>query len=146
MVALQRSSGESFTIIIFTIMFAYYDESLFLQLLYPYFDFMSSSEKPENVVNYPVQLVNYPVQHLKVVEISGYCGGTIELELVKYFLENAVSLKKIIVDPRFPLTSEEPVYNYHGRSNKVQMEHEGRRCAKQQLVGIIPSHVTLEIL
>ncbi|CAI9105142.1 OLC1v1004001C1 [Oldenlandia corymbosa var. corymbosa] len=53
-----------------------------------------TNREPENVVY-------YPVQHLRVVEIIGYRGRSIELDLVKYFLESAVSLKKIIVDPRF---------------------------------------------
>ncbi|CAI9117695.1 OLC1v1019146C1 [Oldenlandia corymbosa var. corymbosa] len=46
-----------------------------------------ASRESENVVN-------YPVRHLRVVEISQFRGRSIELELIKYFLENASSLRK----------------------------------------------------
>lgn len=39
-----------------------------------------------------------PLHHLKVLRLCGYYGRTSELELVRYFLENAIALEKIIVD------------------------------------------------
>ncbi|CAI9099976.1 OLC1v1036880C1 [Oldenlandia corymbosa var. corymbosa] len=43
--------------------------------------------------------INYSVQYLKVVEMYGYNGYTIEVDLIKWFLKNVVSLEKISVDP-----------------------------------------------
>ncbi|XP_055835695.1 uncharacterized protein LOC129904179 [Solanum dulcamara] len=45
------------------------------------------------------KVLSYPLHHLKVVRLYGYYGRTSELELVRYFLENAIALEKIIVDP-----------------------------------------------
>ncbi|XP_027090523.1 uncharacterized protein [Coffea arabica] len=47
---------------------------------------------------------NYPHQHLKVVKISGYYGRKSEVELINYFLEIAIALENIIVDPHEELT------------------------------------------
>ncbi|CAI9109050.1 OLC1v1008787C1 [Oldenlandia corymbosa var. corymbosa] len=88
------------------------------------------------------------VQHLKVVEIHGY-RGRIELGLAKYFLKKAVSLEKFIVDPRYQYTIREGEPWYEGinvRGRQEAIADDGRRCAKDQLSGLIPSHVTLQIL
>ncbi|XP_050220780.1 F-box/FBD/LRR-repeat protein At5g53840-like [Mercurialis annua] len=42
---------------------------------------------------------NSPHEHLKRVEIVGYCGCAIEHELARYLVENAVKLEKIIISP-----------------------------------------------
>ncbi|KAF5741517.1 F-box/FBD/LRR-repeat protein [Tripterygium wilfordii] len=40
-----------------------------------------------------------PHQCLKVVELVGFVGRTMEIEMITYFIENAVMLEEIIVDP-----------------------------------------------
>ncbi|CAI9088303.1 OLC1v1022603C1 [Oldenlandia corymbosa var. corymbosa] len=49
-------------------------------------------------------VVNYPLQHLRVIEMSQCRGRSIEFELVKYLLKNAISLE-ITVDPRHKMAS-----------------------------------------
>ncbi|CAI9105143.1 OLC1v1004002C1 [Oldenlandia corymbosa var. corymbosa] len=101
-----------------------------------------TNREPENVVY-------YPVQHLRVVEIIGYRGRSIELDLVKYFLESAVSLKKIIVDPCFKEVEhcgENWSCDLETLTVEAEVTNAARRWAKQQLVGLVPSHITLQIL
>jgi hypothetical protein len=47
--------------------------------------------------------VNCPHYYLKVVEIGGYYGGSSAFELAMYFIENAMILEKIIIDPLIPI-------------------------------------------
>ncbi|CDP07614.1 unnamed protein product [Coffea canephora] len=88
---------------------------------------------------------SFPLQHLKVVELLGYYGRRSELELVEYFLENAIVLEKLIIDPRdprnvtFPKTRKE-------RKQEKKREKLARICAKQQIEGLIPSHIEFSIL
>ncbi|CAI9089580.1 OLC1v1024171C1 [Oldenlandia corymbosa var. corymbosa] len=133
-------------------------------------------------------VVDCPLQHLRVVEISQYRGRSIEFELVQYLLKNAISLEKIIVDPRFKMASfggndwlllesgtvdgRDALLERSSRLNEqirlgirppfggedwfcdldtfnqeARITEEARRCAEQQLLGIImPPHVTLQIL
>lgn len=81
------------------------------------------------------------LQHLKVVEFHGYYGRTTELELVNYFLENAVSLEHIVIDPSRPLLRCRVKYE-----DDDEVREHGRRCAKEQLGGLIPQHIKLEII
>ncbi|KAK6135841.1 hypothetical protein DH2020_030407 [Rehmannia glutinosa] len=48
-------------------------------------------------------------QFLKLVEIVGYYGRTSDAELVLYFIENAVALQKIIIDPRNQILERSPI-------------------------------------
>ena len=41
-----------------------------------------------------------PNEHLRVVEILGFMGCAIDIELAVFLLENAIKLKKIVIDPR----------------------------------------------
>ncbi|XP_022134730.1 F-box/LRR-repeat protein At3g26922-like isoform X2 [Momordica charantia] len=43
-----------------------------------------------------------PHQHLKVVELVGFVGKPIDLELVQYLYENAIALEEIVFDTRKP--------------------------------------------
>ncbi|CAI9112024.1 OLC1v1012392C1 [Oldenlandia corymbosa var. corymbosa] len=89
---------------------------------------------------------NYPLRHLRVVEISGCCGRAVELQLVKYFLGNASSLEKIIVAPRrlHMVLTEEPLFQDKTRFDR--MTKCWGRFSEQQLLRIMPPHVTLQIL
>lgn len=44
---------------------------------------------------------------LEVLQIEGFAGTTTEVELAQYVLENAVSLKKIVIDIRRPFSSRQ---------------------------------------
>ncbi|XP_027170532.1 F-box/FBD/LRR-repeat protein At3g51530-like [Coffea eugenioides] len=84
---------------------------------------------------------SFPLQHLKVVELLGYYGHRSELELVEYFLENTIVLEKLIIDPRGPRNLKSPKMRKEKKQEKL-----ARNCAKQQLRGLIPSHVEFSIL
>ncbi|KAK4352432.1 hypothetical protein RND71_027950 [Anisodus tanguticus] len=66
--------------------------------------------------------------HLKVLRLCGYYGRTSELELVRYFLENAIALEKIIVDPRIQYLSRLPL-----SLEEIEKEQMARNFAKLQL-------------
>ncbi|XP_071923899.1 F-box/LRR-repeat protein At3g58900-like isoform X3 [Coffea arabica] len=88
---------------------------------------------------------SFPLQHLKVVELLGYYGRRSELELVEYFLENAIVLEKLIIDPRDPCNVTWPKTRKERKQEKKQ-EKLARICAKQQIEGLIPSHIEFSIL
>nr|XP_016459320.1 PREDICTED: uncharacterized protein LOC107782894 isoform X2 [Nicotiana tabacum] len=76
-----------------------------------------------------------PLHHLKVLRLSGYYGRTSEVELVRYFLENAIALQKIIVDPR-----PQHVYYVSFSLDKSEEEQMARQFAKLQLEGSYTFH------
>ncbi|KAK6135829.1 hypothetical protein DH2020_030437 [Rehmannia glutinosa] len=67
-------------------------------------------------------------QFLKLVEIVGYYGRTSDAELVLYFIENAVALQKIIIDPRNQILERSPI-----GIDQIKKEESARRRAKKQL-------------
>ncbi|XP_065616557.1 uncharacterized protein LOC112022564 [Quercus suber] len=48
------------------------------------------------------KVMKCPNEHLKVVEIVGFVGRAIDIELTVYLLEIAVKLEKICINPRAP--------------------------------------------
>ncbi|CAI9105720.1 OLC1v1004718C1 [Oldenlandia corymbosa var. corymbosa] len=117
-------------------------EKFVIKTRYPFRKMLGTSRKSENVVQ-------YSVQHLRVVEMHEYRGRSVEIQLVKYLLENAMSLEKIVVDPRYEFLGLgfEPWFIHSNvRSLEAEITNDGRRCAEKQLGGIIPSHVALQIL
>ncbi|KAL3653484.1 hypothetical protein CASFOL_003165 [Castilleja foliolosa] len=78
---------------------------------------------------------------LKLVEIVGYYGRTSDAELVMYFIENAVSLQKIVIDPRNQILERSPA-----RIEQIKKEESARKRAMQQLVPETPPGVQLVIL
>ncbi|XP_018623283.1 F-box/LRR-repeat protein At3g26922-like isoform X2 [Nicotiana tomentosiformis] len=83
----------------------------------------------------------FPLHHLKVLRLSGYYGRTSDVELVRYFLENAIALEKIIVDPR-----AQDVYYVSFSLDKSEEEQMARHFAKLQLEAEVPSHIQLLVL
>lgn len=49
-----------------------------------------------------VPRAKYPHQCLKVVELIGFYGCTIDMELALFVINNAPSLEKIFIDTRNP--------------------------------------------
>ncbi|CDP11025.1 unnamed protein product [Coffea canephora] len=84
---------------------------------------------------------SFPLQHLKEVELLGYYGRRSELKLVEYFLDNAIVVEKLTIDPRDPRKVNSPKTRREKKQEKL-----ARFCAKQQLEGLIPSHVEFSIL
>lgn len=75
-------------------------------------------------------------QYLKEVEVHGYYGGASDLELVEYFVDNAVALEKLLVNP-----CDETIFRKYGKEAK-----KARERAKLQLVEKIPSRIHLTVL
>ena len=46
--------------------------------------------------------MKYPNEHLKEVEITGFVGRAIDIELTVYLLESAIKLEKLVINPRSP--------------------------------------------
>ncbi|CAN4116346.1 unnamed protein product [Withania somnifera] len=85
--------------------------------------------------------INCPLHHLKKVKLWGYYSGPFHLELLRYFLENAVALEKIIIDP----TS--PIYCYFpSSSNEIKRQQTARNLAKVHLQRDVPPAIDLVIL
>ncbi|KVI09957.1 FBD-like protein [Cynara cardunculus var. scolymus] len=80
------------------------------------------------------QMAKKPHQHLEVVEIDEYHGGTSDLELVMYFIQNCVALKKLVIEATMEDEDED------------EDEDGGRYRAQQQLEPRIPDGVELVIL
>ncbi|EYU19994.1 hypothetical protein MIMGU_mgv11b014216mg [Erythranthe guttata] len=78
---------------------------------------------------------------LKLVELVGYFGRTSDVELAMYFIENAVALQKIIVDPRNQILERSPL-----RIEQIRKEEFARKRAKHQLGSKKPPGVQLIIL
>ncbi|KAK9071221.1 hypothetical protein SSX86_009789 [Deinandra increscens subsp. villosa] len=79
-------------------------------------------------------------KHLKLLEIVGYYGRISDLELAVYVINNAVSLKKIVIDPCCDasdgnLTTDE----------SLKRREAARSSAKRQLAPMLPPGVDLAI-
>ena len=44
--------------------------------------------------------MKHPNERLKVVEIDGFVGREVEIDLIVYLLESAINLEKIVINPR----------------------------------------------
>lgn len=87
------------------------------------------------------QVAKHSHKHLQLLEIVGYYGRTSDVELAVYFIENAVSLQKIIIDPRYQVLERTPIDN-----DQVKKEKAARCCAKKQIEPRTPQGVELVIL
>ena len=74
---------------------------------------------------------------IKVVEILGYSGSNRDVEFVIYIIKNAVSLEKLVIDPRiyrrYPLAS---IF-----ADDIVMEKKGRAHAMEKLKEKVPENV-----
>ncbi|KAE9453164.1 hypothetical protein C3L33_14934, partial [Rhododendron williamsianum] len=80
-----------------------------------------------------MKAVKSPCPHIEEVELAGYYGRITDLELVRYFVENAVSLKKIVIHPHDRYSPEIPK-----EIDDIGKENAARVRAKQQLEGEVP--------
>lgn len=80
-------------------------------------------------------------EYLKLVEIVGYYGRTSDAELAMYFIENAVALQKIVIDPRNQILERSPA-----GIAQIKKEESARRRARKQLESKKPPGVQLIIL
>ncbi|XP_076890965.1 putative FBD-associated F-box protein At5g38570 [Bidens hawaiensis] len=87
------------------------------------------------------QVAKHSHKHLQLLEIVGYYGRTSDVELAVYFIENAVSLQKIIIDTRYQVLERTPIDN-----DQVKKEKAARSCAKKQIEPRTPQGVELVIL
>ncbi|XP_076951819.1 F-box/FBD/LRR-repeat protein At4g00160-like [Bidens hawaiensis] len=80
-------------------------------------------------------------KHLQLLEIIGYCGRISDLELAVYVIDNAVGLKKIVIDPCCHASGEDfPIQDFSKR------EKAARSAARRQLTLKLPSGVNLATL
>lgn len=82
------------------------------------------------------KVMKCPNEHLKVVEIMGFVGRAIDIELTVYLLEIAVNLEKICINPRAP----------HLVGTPWEAENEGARESAKQLKKHLPLGAELVIL
>ena len=83
-------------------------------------------------INFPKKarkVKKYPNEHLKEVEIVGFAGRAIDIQLVVYLLESAINLEKIIVNPYAPYIVGIP----HPANVKTTVKFEGAREAAKWL-------------
>ncbi|KAK9278637.1 hypothetical protein L1049_028210 [Liquidambar formosana] len=62
--------------------------------------FVELDESKQEKLKVKVRIAKCPHRCLKVVELVGFVGCRNDIELALYVLKNAVSLEKIIIDPR----------------------------------------------
>lgn len=79
--------------------------------------------------------------YLRLVEIVGYYGRTSDAEVAMYFIENAVALQKIVIDPRNQILERSQV-----GVAQIRKEEFARRHARKQLESKKPPGVQLVIL
>ncbi|KAH0695269.1 hypothetical protein KY285_022366 [Solanum tuberosum] len=81
------------------------------------------------------------LHHLKVVKLWGFYSGAAHVELVRYFLENAIALEKIIFDPSTPMPTRFPLDSLF-----IKEAQTARDLAKLHLEGEVPPDIELVIL
>ncbi|KAL3733453.1 hypothetical protein ACJRO7_022903 [Eucalyptus globulus] len=105
--------------------------SFVLELMYP--DDMLCRQRKLKRVDGP------PHRYLKEVEFHNYYGRPCDLELVIYFVDNAIALEKLVVSP-----CEEEMVTV-GERRMLKKLKEPRERAWQQLKGKLPSKIDLVI-
>lgn len=85
---------------------------------------------------------SFTIQHLKVVELCGHYGRRSDIELVKYFVENAVAVEKMRI---YPLSQSILPCCRPQTEREIKKEQDARTYA-QPLEGLIPSNIEFVIL
>ncbi|KAL4634298.1 hypothetical protein ACB092_04G189400 [Castanea dentata] len=67
-----------------------------------------------------------PNKHLKEVEIIGFVGRAIDIDLTIYLLESAIKLEKIVIAPRCPALLGTP-----WEFNQIEKNERAIKAAKQ---------------
>ncbi|CAN6586494.1 unnamed protein product [Malus baccata var. baccata] len=82
-------------------------------------------------------------RYLKVVEIVGYDGRASDFEIVKFLIQNAVELGKIVIDPTDPIEPHYcfPMHRIKKTVEEVVREEKARNLARQQLIEEVPSTI-----
>ena len=68
----------------------------------------------------------HPNKHLKEVEIVGFVGRAIDIELTIYLIESAIKLEKIVIFPRSPALVGIP-----WEFNEIEKNERAIKAAKQ---------------
>ena len=84
--------------------------------------------------------MKYPNEHLKELEIVGFVGRAIDIELIVYLLESATHLEKIVINPRSPSIVGTPW------EIKATEKNEGATECAKQLKKILPLGAELVIV
>ncbi|CAI9111503.1 OLC1v1011738C4 [Oldenlandia corymbosa var. corymbosa] len=86
-----------------------------------------------------IRAPSLPLQHLKVFEVHGYQGRGLELELVKYFVENAMVLERLTVEPQ--------VYKGYGCTEVARLKAKRQfEELKKQLEELIPNPSCIDLV
>ncbi|KAL3504732.1 hypothetical protein ACH5RR_034573 [Cinchona calisaya] len=80
------------------------------------------------------------LKYLRVIEFAGYCDRVSDIELLEFFLENAVALEEIIVDCRGQAPLNHPFVKVDG------LEQDATTCSLEEVKRVVPKHVQLVIL
>ena len=86
------------------------------------------------------KVMSYPNGHLKEVEIVGFVGRAIGIELVVYLLESAIKLEKIVINPR-----DLHIVGTPWETEEFEINRGARECA-EQLTENLPPGAELVIL
>jgi hypothetical protein len=92
-----------------------------------------------------IKAVKCPHYHLKVVKIGGYYCGSSDFELAMYLIDNATTLEKIIIDPRYQ-SKWHSISRIEIKEEEQELEQTRRHRAGRQLESKVPPRVKLEIL
>lgn len=84
-----------------------------------------------------------PHQCLKEVKLAGYYGCDLDVRSAFYFIDNAIALEKLIIDPH---NQKRIFYNGPQKHCETKRERAARERAKKQLKGKAPQRVKLVIL
>lgn len=86
------------------------------------------------------KVMKRPNKHLKEVEIIGFVGRPIDIDLTIYLLESAIKLEKIVIVPRCPALLGTP-----WEFSQIEKNERAIKAAKQ-LKKILPRGAELLIL